>query len=289
MKILLRNILKNLYHIVILILRLFQKSVSNNFACKLQNIFLFLHLSDLRFFYDDQRKLFIAKELDHLRYFGEMNRGFDLYGRSLFRRGKNLFLTYCLNNIQFNKSDIVIDCGANYADLFIELSKFIPEENYLTFEPGPIENKCINLNVPNAKNYNYGLSNVNGKMKFYISSKGADSSLVEPKNYSSTIEVNVVTLDTFLENSDLDKCKLLKLEAEGFELEILEGGNKFIKKCEYIALDGGPERGVNEEMTFSKVNNFLLKNDYILVDFYTTNSSLYRALFKNNKFKNLKN
>ena len=287
MKILLRSFLKNLYHIIVFFLRLIQKNVPNNFACRLQNIFLFLHLSKLRFYYDDQKELFIAKELDYMWYFGEMTRGFNLYGRSLFKRGKNLFLTYCLNNIEFKKSDIVIDCGANYADLFIELSKFIQEENYITFEPGPIENKCINLNVPSAKNYNSGLSNINGKMKFYISSKSGDSSLVEPKNYSSIINVNVSTLDAFVDNSDIDKCKLLKLEAEGFELEILEGGNKFIKKCEYIAVDGGPERGVNEEMTFPQINNFLLKNDYVLIDFYinSVNSRIYRALFKNEKFK----
>ena len=34
-------------------------------------------------------------------------------------------------------NDVVIDCGANSGDLYLEISKFIPEANYFAIEPNP--------------------------------------------------------------------------------------------------------------------------------------------------------
>ena len=90
-----------------------------------------------------------------------MDRGFDIYGRSLFKRGLYLAKTYCLYNIKFNENDIIIDCGANYGDLFLYLSSKIKENNYITFEPGPTEHICLKKSLPEARNFNLGLSDKN--------------------------------------------------------------------------------------------------------------------------------
>lgn len=269
---------KIVYRVINYFLRLIQNNINKNLACRLQNIFLMLQFSKLRFYYDKKKNLFLAKELDCTKYFGEMNRGFNIYGRSLKTRGKNLFNSYCLKNINFNSSDIVIDCGANYGDLFIELSKYIKETNYITFEPGPIEHKCLVINVAKSNNQNFGLSNTEGKMKFYLASDNGDSSLIEPNNYTDFTYVRVTTLDNFQKKNNLKKCKLLKLEAEGYEPEILQGANNFIKICEYITVDGGPERGIKKQITFPEINNYLLNNNFKLVDM---NARLYRGLYKN--------
>ena len=61
---------------------------------------------------------------------------------------------------------------------------------------------------------------------------------------------------------------MFKLEAEGFEPEILEGSKQSINIVEYVALDGGEERGIAEAETLSKATNFLLAhnlNYYLLI------------------------
>jgi hypothetical protein len=70
---------------------------------------------------------------------------------------------------------------------------------------------------------------------------------------------------------------LLKLEAEGFEPEILEGLDIMIQRCEYIAIDGGYEKGENCEQTFTSCTNYLLSNGFKIIDIYFP---WFRALYK---------
>lgn len=254
--------------------------VSPRLACKIQNLFLIFHGSKLRFYYEIDSNLYFAKEDGVKRYFGERHRGFDFYARSIFLRGETLSRSYCLQKIIFDESDIVIDCGANYADLFLSLADKISEKNYITFEPGPIEHKCIKKSLPNARNFNLGLSDSEGLMSFYLSSATGDSSLIEPASFTEKIDVRVTTLDIFDQENNIKKCKLLKLEAEGSEPEILNGARNFLPKCEYVAVDGGLERGINGEATFSEVNNFLIASGFEMIDLYGPS---YRALFRNSK------
>jgi FkbM family methyltransferase len=206
-----------------------------------------------------------------------MTRGFDFYARSINKRGNILADSYCLKHIEFSSDDIVIDCGANYGDLYLYLRDKINEQNYIALEPGPIEYQCLLNSVPKAQVLNYGLSNSDGELDFYLCSKSGDSSLVKPKNYTEVVKVSVKTLDSLVDDLKIAKCKLLKLEAEGWEPEILDGAKEFIKLCDFVAIDGGLERGVNEKATFPAINNFLMKNGFEMIDIHGPS---YRALFQ---------
>ncbi|CAN1593506.1 hypothetical protein MCEMKE138_00234 [Candidatus Pelagibacterales bacterium] len=106
-----------------------------NLSCKLQTFFLLLCGSKLRFYYDKHNKIYRACEGKVIKYFKNQQRGFAMYGYSLFKRGKLLFKSYCLQHIKFHKNDIVIDCGANYADLFLELkNKILIKNNYVMID-----------------------------------------------------------------------------------------------------------------------------------------------------------
>ncbi len=221
MKSLLKDFIRIFSRTLKMLLRAIELILPYKVACNLRNLFLFFMNSNLRFKYDKDTNLFIASEKNISRYFGNMKRGFDLYDKSLLKRGEDLHKTYCLNNINFKSSDVIIDCGANYADLFIPLQEIIDEENYIAFEPGPIEYKCISKSLPKARNFNLGLSNKDNLMKFYLCSATGDSSLVETQNYTEVIEVKVTTLDNFAKSYNIDHCKLLKLEADVGSLKFL--------------------------------------------------------------------
>ena len=154
----------------------------------------------------------------------------------------------------------------------------IKEENYISFEPSTAEHNCISRSLPKAKNLNLGLSNQDCKLDFYISSENGGSSVIEPKTYSKITKTEFITLDNFLSSSNIKNFKLLKLEAEGYEPEILEGAVEFIKSCEYIAVDGGRERGKKPVITLHTVNNYLKDKNFEMIDI---NGPAYRALYKN--------
>ena len=125
--------------------------------------------------------------------------------------------------------------------------------------------------------HNVGLWNEDGKLTFYVSSQGADSSLIEPTEYDEKITCKVSRLEKYIDKP----IKCLKLEAEGAEPEILEGLGEKINMVEYIAADLGFERGIEAESTLVPVTNYLLARGFELVD---VNHGRICALFRNTRF-----
>lgn len=266
------------YQTILLAFGYLQRRCTPSLACTLQNLFVALHGSKIKYRYDHKEGLYIATEGDLIRFFGDMGRGFGFYARSIKTRGNDLADSYCLKNIKFNSDDVVIDCGANYGDLYLYLRDKIKESNYIAIEPGPVEYKCLLKSLSCAQIVNFGLSNSDGELDFYLCSESGDSSLIEPKNYTQVVRVKVKTIDSLVKDLGISGCRLFKLEAEGWEPEILAGAHKFITSCDYVAVDGGLERGVDAEATFPAVNNFLMSNGFEMVDIFGPS---YRALYKN--------
>ena len=237
--------------------------------------------SNTRISFDTKNDAFLAVEGIQRRYFRMLTRGLKMYRKGLQHEGQQLFNAYCLNEIEFTADDIVIDCGANFGSLFLSLSKFIAEENYITFEPSFDEHYCLTKSVPNANHKHMALADCNQTRQFFVSSEKADSSLIEPLQYTHAVEIECISLDTFLQSSDIEKIKLLKLEAEGFEPEILLGARSSLTKIEYVAIDGGPERGLREEETFTTLSNALIGAGFEMTQ---VNFKGYRALFRNRRF-----
>ncbi len=192
---------------------------------------------------------------------------------------KRLYLSYCLDVINFDQKDLIIDCGANVGELFMSLKLKIDDFIYVGYEPDPkaFNSLKINLSSYNAEIYDLALSNINDKKPLYLNTEGADSSLIYFGSDDSAM-VSCKTLDSY----EYKKIKLLKIEAEGGELEVLEGSVNTLKNVEFVSVDYGPERGENKESTSVGIINFLYKNNFKLV-----NVSKYRqiGLFKNNLFK----
>ena len=198
----------------------------------------------------------------------------DVYEFGIKRRLDNLGESYFLDKINFKDGDIFLDCGANVGDLKLWFDFNSIQIDYRGFEPSPVEFQCLFENVHPSTAHNLALWNKDGEIKFYISSQGADSSAIKPKSYDKTIVVKGARLDGYINT----QIKCLKLEAEGAEPEILQGLGKKIRLVEFITADLGYERGVLCESTLAPVTNFLIKNNFELID---VNHNRVSALYKN--------
>ena len=190
-------------------------------------------------------------------------------------RGRSLGETYLLDYITFSDDDIAIDIGANISDLSLYFADLGVSVDYRAFEPSPREFECLSLNVDFGVIHNVGLWKSNSLLTFYIESSTGDSSFIQPSSFSEIITVPAVKLDQFFGE---ERIKLLKLEAEGAEPEVLMGFEKTLRRCEYVAADLGHERGQLEESTFPDVTNFLLGRGFRLEK---VGSSRLTALFRN--------
>lgn len=226
-----------------------------------------------------------ASNREGLTHFsGTPRRGLAYLTNGLKSRGRKLAEQYLLHQID-SPIETVVDVGANSGDLLLALPDSV--RAYLGFEPifeefSALVKNCEqrNMNYP----MNVALSNTSGEVQIYVSTGAGDSSLIKPANgYSEKRKVEATRLDDLLEAGtfkDFQFIDLLKVEAEGFEPEILLGAQEFVKLCRWITVDGGPERGPDSLTTIENCTNFLASVGFSLVSINMT-SRQGVGLFRN--------
>jgi hypothetical protein len=75
------------------------------------------------------------------------------------------------------------------------------------------------------------------------------------------IQVNQRRLDELI----YEPIKLLKIDAEGAELEVIRGSRALMKSIEFIAIDLGFEKGINQESTAPPVFEVLNNHNFKLI------------------------
>ena len=248
---------------------------SENVFCLLMNL---LHGKDGKIYFENN--YYIKKTRDRKVFYP--NRRISNIFIDYKLHIEKFFKTYCLDEINFQENDLVIDCGANIGELYLAFDEKKIKISYIAFEP---DKKAFNSLEKNTKNtnqqlYNLALSDKNEKRNLYTDTDGGNTSLSEFES-TSIEEIETKTLDSF----NFKNIKLLKIDAEGHEPEVLTGLTETLKNVEYIAIDHSDERGFNQEKTTVEVFDFLYKNNFQVVAV-----SPYReiSLFKNS-FKKYKN
>ena len=189
---------------------------------------------------------------------------------------------YLIGQLLFPENAVVVDCGANVGDFSSAVYDIEASVNLIAIEPGPTEFLCAEHNIGAfAKLENVALGEHETVANFYLSSEHADNSLIQINNFDRIINVPVKRLDNFEELIRVDQIFLLKIEAEGFEPEILYGSHDLLTKVVYISVDVGFERGTSHESTLPQVVNFLLNNGFQVVE---VGRKRLVVLFKNENY-----
>ena len=168
---------------------------------------------------------------------------------------------YCLNELDFSSESLVVDCGANVGELFLSLKNNKDVEvNYFAYEPDERSYLSLKKNISNNSNiYKIALSDKSQERSLFLDTEGGDSSL-ENFGSSEKIKVNSKRLDEY----DYQDIYLLKIDAEGHELEVLRGSEQLLNKIKFISVDYGLEKGLEKRSTITEVTNFLFENNFIL-------------------------
>lgn len=191
---------------------------------------------------------------------------------SRFLRGKNhaanrLYSQYTNNLLSLkteyeSKDNLVfLDIGANIGEFSIAIAQNFVNSHIYAFEPDPVAFECLKYNISNSNLsnhvsiYNLALSDKSGYYPFFISTKNADSSFIKPKSFTEIIKVQSSRGDEFMIANKIESVALLKMDAEGFEPEIISSFDEQITSIKFFAIDVGPER--NGEETGMEIAKFL--------------------------------
>ena len=231
-----------------------------NYFCFFFNFFSLITNSNIKITFKDG--FYYIKNL-HWRFY-HRKAGAYFYQFGIERRINKLRQNYLIENIKFSKNDVIIDCGANNGDFNLCFDRDI---KYYGVEPSPIVFSNLEYNIKNQNLINKGLWKDSEKeISFYLSDEGGDSSIIPISNYTKQINIATITLDELIDEIGLN-IKLIKIEGEGSEPEILEGLKKNLKKVEYLTIDAGFERGVEQKSTYDECKNYLINNNFELIKY----------------------
>jgi len=161
----------------------------------------------------------------------------QLYLYGTYEAGTLSIMEKCLR-----KGDIFIDVGANIGLMSIFASQIVGSNGKIySFEPEPetfaILKKNIEINkIENIYIYNFALGDKKSKAFIYTNPYAGrgSASLIKPVDQkdSKKYEVSIETLDDFISTHDIKKVRMLKIDVEGWELNVLKGADRLLKSSQ---------------------------------------------------------
>ena len=187
------------------------------------------------------------------------------------------FLCFLNNNKIIN----LIDIGANVGNFSRDFLLFYPKCcEIVCFEPLHFLNNIIQKKVANKKNLkliiiNKALSYIKKKQTFFYDKNNTElSSLNQYINeYSSSfanqfkpsekMNLELDLLDNYCQKFSQQNNFIVKIDAQGHELEIIQGGLKTISRASIVLLECSfAPQYKNKEHTFSRCAQLLSKVDF---------------------------
>jgi len=168
--------------------------------------------------------------------------------------------------------DVFIDIGAGEGYFSIIASVLVANGEVHCIEPQSrlqqviLENVMIN-NAHTVKIHRVALSDNNSEVELFLSlstDSGSSNIHTAPKFCFRKEKVPSLTLDNFFEINKLGKVRLIKIDTEGAEYDIVTGGIKSIQRraFDFIALEYHPGILISEKIT--STHKILKDSGYIL-------------------------
>jgi FkbM family methyltransferase len=190
-----------------------------------------------------------------------------------------------------------MDIGANVGDITISALNSFPEAQVICFEPvkstfDELSNRLIPY-LERVHLYNCALSNSVGKGEINITNyPGANSIMPQAKLHQTCNPhvheigkepISLVCLDDISDRFPCHDIDIMKIDVEGFEVNVLNGGTKFIADhVDLIIIEISLMRDISlEEQSVFDIFEFMKKAGFCLVNVFdvhhTENESVMLA------------
>jgi FkbM family methyltransferase len=187
------------------------------------------------------RNSFIQVNRNGINYSLDCNEGID-FSLLLFGHYQNHLFPKDARKIE--KNDIIIDVGANLGAMTLNFAKLLKGGNghVHAFEPSDFAyNKLLkNLELnPDLKDhispYQSFVSHDGGTKpdevyaSWPIGGEVAPTHNVHGGSLKTIKSSSVITIDNFMKSNSLDKLSMIKIDTDGFELDVLKGARKSLE------------------------------------------------------------
>jgi FkbM family methyltransferase len=175
----------------------------------------------------------------------------------------------------------IIDVGGSTGFTALKFSEAFPMMNVFVFEPLKESFQKLIGNIgghPNIIAINKAVGNFSGISKIKVLNQISSSSLLEINNeYSSETavsefhkigveEILIDTLDNLIPKDD--GVLILKIDVQGYEMEVLKGAEKTLSKTQIILIEVSNHEGYINSSKYYEIDAYLRSKEFILFDIF---------------------
>jgi FkbM family methyltransferase len=174
----------------------------------------------------------------------------------------------------------ILDVGAYDGKTALFFHHYFPSATIHAYEPNPEAAKLLLQNTDGINAIKFhpeALSDTQGTLPFYVthnkvssslnkvnsSSPGAEGTLADQLKIERVIDIPLLTLD----DCGYDNILILKLDTQGNEVRVLNGGKQTLKKTHIVITEMSVHQLYENGCTYSETDAVLRDNGFIAVDF----------------------
>ena len=131
----------------------------------------------------------------------------------------------------------ILDVGANIGLFAAWVHRHNPERALFCFEPLPANAELVRRNCPEATVLEYGLGRETSKIAVNVDDHGMMASHVEQPWETRESFIEVKPLDEVAEDLGIGEVALLKMDTEGAEIDVLEGGRQTLARVARVVME----------------------------------------------------
>lgn len=150
------------------------------------------------------------------------------------------------SGVEIRPGDVIIDAGANEGMFSVMMSRAFPEARILAFEPIRATWQTLKENLArngcqNVQAFNVGLGAPGQKFTTMNVSKDYSGGSTKwcthvPSDHLQE-EVVLNSLEDVFRIHNIDRCRLLKMDIEGMEYEVLYPAEEFVRRVDFMTLE----------------------------------------------------
>jgi FkbM family methyltransferase len=178
-----------------------------------------------------------------------------------------------------NKDFIILDIGGGIGASVKLFTDNFPDKKIIVFEPVEESFKAIKNRFPNHSNIEFvkaAAGNENTEKEINIAARITSSSLLpleaDPKSdvfneeylgQKRVEKIRIIRLDDFLAKNR-DEYGIMKIDVQGFEMEVLKGAEKTLKRTDIIVLEVNNHNGYKGSARYYEIDKYLREHNFSL-------------------------
>jgi len=173
-----------------------------------------------------------------------------------------------LKGLGFNPK-VCLDIGAYEGNWAVDLKKIFPEMAILMLEGQSEKEAALKKVKEQYKDVDYRIALLGAEEREVVFNKYETASSVLSEHHATGAQTETKTLqllDNLVKNTPFEKPGLIKIDTQGYELEVLKGGEKTLAAAEFVLLEVSMLDIYKDVPLVAEVMAFMDQRGFVLYD-----------------------